>query len=186
MRQLIVKFRPGSHQGSFGQLSVKKGLLSVITTRFLMRSVFLKFLKFWKFWGSFKDTEVYGGAGRFWEKKQDTDSGAVNASHLQLNCWCFPFYYLPFSFLPCAGIIPNAKISSFSLYTGWDLIKRDPWEFCLIDSVVIIRTYLIIFMNNVIITSLNNIYEKKFWKAFHIYAQANEECTSHAESVIWL
>ena len=45
MRQLIVKFRPGSHQGSFGQLSVKKGLLSVITTRFLMRSVLLKFLK---------------------------------------------------------------------------------------------------------------------------------------------
>ena len=39
-------------------------------------------------------------------------------------------------------------------------------------------------MNNVIITSLNNIYEKKFWKAFLIYAQANEECTSHAESVI--
>ena len=72
MRQLIVKFRPGSHQGSFGQLSVKKGLLSVITTRFLMRSVLLKFLKFWKFWGSFKDTEVYGGAGRFWEKKQKT------------------------------------------------------------------------------------------------------------------
>ena len=87
---------------------------------------------------------MYGGAGRFWEKKQDTDSGAVNASHLQLNCWCFPFYYLPFSFLPCAGIIPNAKFSSFSLYTGWDLIKRDPWEFCLIDSVVIIRTYLIV------------------------------------------
>ena len=69
MRQLIVKFRPGSHQGSFGQLSVEKGLLSVITTRFLMRSVFPEFLKFWKFWGSFKDTEVYGGAGRFWEKK---------------------------------------------------------------------------------------------------------------------
>ena len=144
MRQLIVKLRPGSHQGSFGQLSVKRGLLFVITTRFLMRTMFYKFLKFWKFWGSFKDTEVYGGAGRFWEKKQDTDSGAVNASHLQLNCWCFPFYYLPFSFLPCAGIIPNAKFSSFSLYTGWDLIKRDPWEFCLIDSVVIIRTYLIV------------------------------------------
>ena len=82
MRQLIVKLRPGSHQGSFGQLSVKRGLLSVITTRFLMRTMFYKFLKFWKFWGSFKDTEVYGGAGRFWEKKQDTDSGAVNASHL--------------------------------------------------------------------------------------------------------
>ena len=131
------------------------------------------------------------GQADFGKKKtKDTDSGAVNASHLThmwpaVKCWCFLFYYLPFSFLPCAGIIPNAKFSSFSLYTGWDLIKRDPWEFCLIDSVVIIRTYLIIFMNNVIIASLNNIYEKKLWKAFHIYAQANEECTSHAESVIW-
>ena len=134
---------------------------------------------------------VWWGRQILGKKTKDTDSGAVNASHLThlwpaVKCWCFPFYYLPFSFLPCAGIIPNAKFSSFSLYTGWDLIKRDPWEFCLIDSVVIIRTYLIIFMNNVIITSLNNIYEKKFWKAFHIYAQANEECTSHAESVIWL
>ena len=45
MRQLIVKLRPGSHQGSFGQLSVKRGLLSVITTRFLMRTMFYKFLK---------------------------------------------------------------------------------------------------------------------------------------------
>ena len=149
MRQLIVKFRPGSHQGSFGQLSVKKGLLSVITTRFLMRSVLLKFLKFWKFWGSFKDTEVYGGAGRFWEKNKTlipelSTPVTWPICDLLLSYWCFPFYYLPFSFQPRAGIIPNAKFSSFSLYTGWDLIKRDPWEFCLIDSVVIIRTYLIV------------------------------------------
>ena len=40
-------------------------------------------------------------------------------------------------------------------------------------------------MNKVMITLLNDIYEKKFWKAFHIYAQVNEECTSRAESVIW-
>ena len=155
MRQLIVKFRPGSHQGSFGQLSVKKGLLSVITTRFLMRSVFLKFLKFWKFWGSFKDTEVYGGAGRFWEKKQDTDSGAVNASHLT-HMWP-AVKLLMFSFL---------LFAIFLLTTRWDhsqckifLIFTLHWlrsdqagpmgilsnRFCLIDdAVVIMRQYLIV------------------------------------------
>ena len=95
MRQLIVKFRPGSHQGSFGQLSVKKGLLSVITTRFLMRSVLLKFLKFWKFWGSFKDTEVYGGAGRFWEKNKTlipelSTPVTWPICDLLLSYWCFP------------------------------------------------------------------------------------------------
>ena len=34
------------------------------------------------------------------------------------------------------------------------------------------------------ITLLNDIYEKTFWTAFHIYAQENEVCRSHAESVI--
>ena len=40
-------------------------------------------------------------------------------------------------------------------------------------------------MNKVMITLLNDIYEKKFWKAFYIYAQENEVCRSRAESVIW-
>ena len=39
-------------------------------------------------------------------------------------------------------------------------------------------------MNKVMNTLLNEIYEKKFWKAFHIYAQENEVCRSRAESVI--
>ena len=39
-------------------------------------------------------------------------------------------------------------------------------------------------MNKVMITLLNDIYEKKFWTAFHIDAQENEVCRSPAESVI--
>ena len=34
------------------------------------------------------------------------------------------------------------------------------------------------------ITLLNDIYEKKFWTAFHIDTQENEVCRSPAESVI--
>ena len=39
-------------------------------------------------------------------------------------------------------------------------------------------------MNKVMNTLLNDIYEKKFWTAFHIDAQENEVCRSRAESVI--
>ena len=119
MRQLIVKFRPGSHQGSFGQLSVKKGLLSVITTRFLMRSVFPEFLKFWKFWGSFKDTEVYGGAGRFWEKKQKTLIPELSTPvtwpicDLQLNVDVFLFTICHFPFYHALGSFPMQNFPHF-------------------------------------------------------------------------
>ena len=97
MRQLIVKLRPGSHQGSFGQLSVKRGLLSVITTRFLMRTMFYKFLKILEILRKLqRHRSVWWGRQILGKKTKDTDSGAVNASHLThmwpaVKCWCFPF-----------------------------------------------------------------------------------------------
>ena len=109
MRQLIVKLRPGSHQGSFGQLSVKRGLLSVITTRFLMRTMFYKFLKILEILRKLQRHRSVWWGRQILGKKQDTDSGAVNASHLT-HMWP-AVKLLMFSFL---------LFAIFLLTTRWD------------------------------------------------------------------
>ena len=144
MPQVIVRLRPGSHYGRFCQLSVKEGTLSVITPRFLMRVVFHKFLKFWKFCRNFRDTEVYGGADRFWKnknKKQKTQLPELSRPFiwprydLQLNCWCFPFSMYRFPLYHAPGSFPMQNFPHFHP-TLAEPIKQDPGEFCLIDPIV--------------------------------------------------
>ena len=134
MPQVIVRLRPGSHYGRFCQLSVKEGTLSVITPRFLMRVVFHKFLKFWKFCRNFRDTEVYGGADRFWRnknKKQKTQLPELSRPFiwprydLQLNCWCFPFSMYHFPLYHAPGSFPMQNFPHFHP-TLAEPIKQDP------------------------------------------------------------
>ena len=113
MRQLIVKLRPGSHQGSFGQLSVKRGLLSVITTRFLMRTMFYKFLKILEILRKLQRHRSVWWGRQILGKKQDTDSGAVNASHLT-HMWP-AVKLLMFSFITICHFPFNHALGSFPM-----------------------------------------------------------------------
>ena len=96
MRQLIVKLRPGSHQGSFGQLSVKRGLLSVITTRFLMRTMFYKFLKILEILRKLQRHRSVWWGRQILGKKTKTLIPELSTPvtwpicDLLLSYWCFP------------------------------------------------------------------------------------------------
>ena len=74
-----------------------------------------------------------------WVEQADTAYGAVTANH-STQIWPAvklfnrpEFWYLPtnfqhgwtFSFLLCAGIVPNAKFFSFSPYPGWTILRSE-------------------------------------------------------------
>ena len=86
-----------------------------------MRTMFYKFLKFWKFWGSFKDTEVYGGAGRFWEKNKTlipelSTPVTWPICDLLLSYWFFLFTICHFPFNHALGSFPMQNFPHFTLH----------------------------------------------------------------------
>ena len=93
--------------------------MSVITTRFLMRPVFHKFLKFWKVRRNFRHRRVWVGQADFekiYKNKRhrfrsyqrqsfDPDMTYIQPANFQ-HGWTF-------SFLLCAGIIPEPSFRHF-------------------------------------------------------------------------